>query len=76
VNATHDRMGNAGTLKAKRAWISQGGRAYLSASNWNTARGQNRSARTLHSVFRDGQEVGQVNNTEQNTNYEYRECCI
>jgi hypothetical protein len=76
VNPTHDRMGNAGTLIAKRAWISQGGRAYLSASNWNTRSGQKRSARTLHSVFRSGQEVSQVNNGEQNTRYEYRESCI
>jgi hypothetical protein len=76
VNPTHDRMGNAGTLIAKRAWISRGSRAYLSASNWNTGNGQKRTTRTLHSVFRNGQEVGQVSNAEQNARYEYRESYI
>jgi hypothetical protein len=84
VNPTHDRMDNAGTLKAKRKCISKDGRVYLSSSNWNTAKKlnngntvqQKREAPTLHSVFRDGQEVAQVNKGSRNANYEYREACI
>jgi hypothetical protein len=84
VNPTHDRMDNAGTLKAKRKYISKDGRAYLSSSNWNTAKKlnngntvqQKREAPTLHSIFRDRQEVAQVNKGSRNANYEYREGCI
>ena len=62
VNPTHDLMGNAGTLIQKRKWISQGGRVYISASNWNTEKPigkagrlikQKRNTRTLHSVYFD-----------------------
>jgi hypothetical protein len=78
VNPTHDLMGNAGTVIAKRKWVSQGGRSYLSASNWNTGkpRKQKRTSRTLHTVFIDGCEVVQSPDPRQHENYEYREAYI
>lgn len=83
VNPTHDMMGNAGTLKAKRSWTSQGGRAYLSASNWNSRkrvgssgklRSQNKSAGTLHSLFINGREMAQA--SYPTPAWEYREAMI
>ena len=73
VNPTHDRMGNYGTVKAKRIWLSELGRAYISSSNWNTEKGQNRTP-TLHSVFVDGEQIAQV--PFSNKTYEYREAWI
>lgn len=67
VNPTHDLMGNAGTLIAKRRHVSRDDRLYVSASNWNSrkpvssrsglTRSQNRGAATLHTAFRDGQPL-------------------
>lgn len=74
MNPTHDRMGNAGTLKAKRNWASQDGRAYLSASNWNSHKNQKQSARTLHSLFINGREMAQA--TCPALDWEYREAMI
>lgn len=85
VNPTHDLMGNGGTLKAKRSWASQGGRVYLSASNWNSRkevgsgaatkiRRQTRTAGTLHTVFIDGIEFSQA--CYPHATFEYREVCI
>lgn len=78
VNPTHDLMGNAGTLIAKRKWASQNGKVYLSASNWNSgkARRQTRNARTLHTVFIDGREAVLALDPRPNENYEYREVYI
>lgn len=84
VNATHDLMGNAGTLMAKRSWFSQGGRAYLSASNWNTKKvlgggrkvTQRRTAATLHTFYLDGVKVDQVLPKEPHPDYEYREAFV
>lgn len=81
VNATHDLMGNQGTLNAKRGFFSQGGRAYLSASNWNTqsilsngkTRVQRRDSRTLHTFYLDGNEIPQSRQSIPHPDYEYRE---
>lgn len=81
VNATHDRMGNGGTLGAKRAWLSQGGRAYLSASNWNSRKisskgtriTQYRDADTLHTFYFDGRKMEHKCPTQAHDDYEYRE---
>jgi len=35
LNPTHTRMGNGGTLNAKREFLSRYNRTYLSASNWD-----------------------------------------
>lgn len=61
VNPTHDRMANAGTLQAKRAFLSQPQgvrpRIYVSCSNWDIAggsRGVQRPSPSLHTVYRNG----------------------
>lgn len=67
-NPTHDAMGNHGTLKAKRKWLSEFGnqsRIYISASNWNTGKKltngtlqmQKRDRETLHSVWQSGKSL-------------------
>jgi hypothetical protein len=65
INPTHDRMGRAGLLDAKRRFLSQPGegnevRAYVSCSNWNlcTDSGvpQYPSA-TIHSCYVNGQPL-------------------
>ena len=84
VNPTHDLMGNGGTLKAKRKWMSLGGRAYVSASNWNSMkmtgagqqRRQSRRSGTLHSCFVDGHEAAQQLDRQGHESYEYREVCL
>ena len=43
LNPTHTRMGNAGILQAKRRFLSQGGRVYVSTSNWDICGGQKQS---------------------------------
>jgi hypothetical protein len=81
VNPTHDRMGNAGTLKAKRAWLSQnvGGRrrVYISCSNWNSDQGQRPRAKTLHTVFQSG-VMKPLSEFEEfvDPSYVYRQCEI
>jgi hypothetical protein len=87
VNPTHDRMGIGGTLRAKRRWLSRRGKAYVSASNWNSQkpvqrqsgkgpaiRAQSRSAATLQSVLLDGQDVEMCRMNE--TEFEYRDALI
>ena len=53
LNPTHTRMGNSGTIKAWRRFLSEGNRAYLSSSNWDVSTGQKPSG-TLHSFWLDG----------------------
>lgn len=53
LNPTHTRMGNCGTVKAWREYLSSGGRVYVSVSNWDVANGQ-RQSDTLHSFWHDG----------------------
>jgi hypothetical protein len=53
LNPTHTRMGNCGTVKAWREYLSSEGRVYVSASNWDVAIGQ-RQSETLHSFWHDG----------------------
>lgn len=66
INPTHDRMGNGGTLDAKRRFLSltaEDGRnrVYVSCSNWEVC-GTNKGHRqnvtpTLHTVYAAGQPV-------------------
>jgi len=64
VSPTHDRMGNGGTLRAKRAVLSAKhkgrDRVYISCSNWDVSgseRGRQRPSRTLHTVYRSGEPM-------------------
>lgn len=64
VNPTHDRMGNGGTLRSKRAVLSakhrDRGRAYISCSNWDVSgdeRGRQKPSPTLHTVYRSGEPL-------------------
>lgn len=87
LNPTHDRMGNGGTLGAKRKWLSQKvgqrNRVYVSASNWNTkkeiggnlqvTRVQKPNSRTLHTVYVSGQECHMSQPACAESGYVYRE---
>ncbi|EFK12219.1 conserved hypothetical protein [delta proteobacterium NaphS2] len=72
LNPTHTRMGNCGTVKAWREYLSSGGRTYVSASNWDLSSGQHRSD-TLHSVWYNGNLKTPVYSFE-NEQLCYREC--
>jgi len=55
LNPTHTRMGNSGTIKAWRRFLSKGDRVYLSASNWGVAGSRKqRPSPTLHSLWHGG----------------------
>lgn len=56
VNPTHTRMHNDGQLDAKRRKLSEGGRIYVSASNYliNGPRQNDPTAEYLHSVYVNG----------------------
>jgi hypothetical protein len=70
-NPTHTRMGNCGTVKAWREYLSSAGRVYLSASNWDVANGQ-RQSDTLHSLWHNGKAATPIY-TFQNDRLCYRE---
>ena len=82
VNPTHDLMGNAGTLIAKRKWLSQPvndrNRVYISASNWNSrgpkGRKQSPNSETLHTVYLSGEK--QTLTPLPGQGYMYRECGV
>jgi hypothetical protein len=82
LNPTHDRMGNAGTLRAKRKFLSRkiGGRKrlYVSSSNWNTAKRQKQTAPTLHDYFfaADQLQIGTQIAVHSYPDYEYRQAAI
>ena len=66
INPTHDRMGNAGTLDAKRRLLSRTSdddrnRVYVSCSNWEIcgdSKGRTQNVTdTLHTVYAAGQKV-------------------
>ncbi|MEM6474596.1 MAG: hypothetical protein AAF687_00365 [Pseudomonadota bacterium] len=64
VNPTHDRMGNGGTLRAKRAMLSKRyrdrDRLYVSCSNWDISgidRDRQQPSPTLHTVYRSGEAL-------------------
>jgi hypothetical protein len=60
LNPTHTRMGNSGTIKAWRTFLSEKGRVYVSASNWNVCKTKKTKGRcqkpapTSHSLWHDG----------------------
>lgn len=64
INPTHDRMGNGGTLRAKRTVLSakhrDRERVYISCSNWDISgdeRGRQKPSRTLHTVYQSGEPM-------------------
>lgn len=64
VNPTHDRMGNGGTLRAKRAMLSKPyrdkDRLYVSCSNWDVSgidRDRQQPSPTLHTVYHSGEPM-------------------
>jgi len=66
INPTHDRMGNAGTLDAKRRLLSrtsddERNRVYVSCSNWEVcgdSKGRTQNVtETLHTVYAAGEKV-------------------
>ena len=66
INPTHDRMGNAGTLDAKRRLLSrqaddERNRVYVSCSNWEIcgdSKGRTQDVtETLHTVYAAGERV-------------------
>jgi hypothetical protein len=71
LNPTHTRMGNCGTVKAWREYLSSGGRVYVSASNWDVANGQGHS-NTLHSLWHNGVAASHIYAFENDRLY-YRE---
>lgn len=89
INPTHDRMGNHGTLIAKRERFSKpfgdGNRIYVSASNWdhagyaiagNTKRKRHKQrpeAPTLHTIFFNGKSQDMDRTHREEGRFEYRE---
>jgi hypothetical protein len=55
LNPTHTRMANCGTINAQRKFLSDEGRVYVSASNWDVRPKKNKRAQkpspTLHSLW-------------------------
>lgn len=76
LNPTHSRMGNAGTLNAKREFLSKGKRIYLSSSNWNWDADngtKQRPSRTLHSLWYNGDEIDWDDECRADEYFCYRE---
>jgi hypothetical protein len=71
LNPTHTRMGNCGTVRAWRQFLSSQNRVYVSTSNWDVAHGQRRSD-TLHSLWHRSTAVGPAY-TFENDRLCYRE---
>jgi hypothetical protein len=71
LNPTHTRMGNCGTVKAWREYLSSGGRVYMSASSWDILKGQRQSDR-LQSLWHDGVAAAPAYAFENERRY-YRE---
>lgn len=76
LNPTHTRMGNGGTLKAKRAFLSSENRIYLSSSNWNKDDDKGTEQKispTLHSLWHNGVEKERCNESFDEKYFCYRE---
>ena len=69
LNPTHTRMGNGGTIKAKRKFLSEKRRVYVSASNWDVCPKKKKRAQrpsdTLHSVWHSGKCNHQVDDKKK-----------
>ncbi|MXO89278.1 hypothetical protein [Pontixanthobacter aquaemixtae] len=79
LNPTHDRMGNGGTLRAKRAVLSakrrDRNRAYISCSNWDVSggkRGRQKPSRTLHTLYRSGEPLEFKERADGSDGFVYR----
>ena len=84
INPTHDLMGNGGTLKAKRKYMSNSkgmqNKLSISVSNWNSNKKrsdgkfimQNPIAPTLHTVYRDGAALEPIDVIRGKDRYEMR----
>ncbi|OKH88916.1 hypothetical protein [Thalassospira sp. TSL5-1] len=76
-NPTHDRMGNDGTLHAKRLYLSRKigtrHRCYIGVSNWEVgSKSQAKDAETLHSIYSSkfGKGYGRRNETAERQSVE------
>ena len=81
INPTHDRMGNDGTLDAKRRLLSRSGedgrnRVYISCSNWeacgNDAQLKQYPSETLHTVYAAGEPVRGEEHADGSFGFVYR----
>jgi hypothetical protein len=73
LNPTHDRMGNCGTLKQWRKFLSRNGATYVSTSNWCVSgKRKQKPSPTLHSVWHDGKSREPTFKYERESLY-YRE---
>jgi hypothetical protein len=70
LNPTHTRMGNGGTLNAKRKFLSSNKRIYLSSSNWNN---EQKISRTLHTLWYDGKPRKHCKESSDPEHFCYRE---
>ena len=77
LNPTHTRMGNSGTIQAWRKFLSEKGRAYVSASNWRLSKDKKgrrqKPSPTLHSLWYDGKPIKKPSFALQCNCYCYRE---
>ncbi|QJB69299.1 hypothetical protein [Parasphingorhabdus halotolerans] len=82
INPNHDRMGNPGTLNAKRSLLSKKAndrsKLYINCANWHTnkpsyrAGDQKQYAETLHTIYLDGRRLSQQHISKGKA-FEYRE---
>ena len=79
LNPTHTRMGNGGTIKAKRRFLSEEGRVYVSTSNWDVCPKKKKRAQhpspTLHSVWHND-KCKQHEKDEKQGDEEKRVCFV
>jgi hypothetical protein len=76
LNPTHTRMGNSGTIRAWRKFLSEDERVYVSASNWNVSKDKKgrrqKPSATLQSLWYDGRNC-KLSSEMQSDRYCYRE---
>lgn len=81
INPTHDRMGNAGKLGAKRRLLSRAleyrNRVYVSCSNWEVCGDSKRGGiqnvtDTLHTIYTSGTPVSGAQIADGSFGFAYR----
>lgn len=83
INPTHDRMGNGGTLKAKRKYLSNSkekeSKTSISISNWNISKPvknkimkQSQTSPTLHTVYHNGESIEPLIIQRETGEYEFQ----
>ncbi len=77
LNPTHTRMGNCGTINAWRRFLSQKGRIYVSASNWDFCGARRQSpTETLHSLWHVGHAQKPIDEGPRSDHCCYREWAL